>query len=189
MMRAAAVLAWFAGLGFGLPCGYAIWYFADRGQVWTFLGFPTYGGGSFEDIGIQTTVPLLVLFLLVCAAELTAGWLLWQRRRAGAVLALALLPAEAAFWIGFDLPAGPVLGLARTALVLLGWPSLNRCKNACARMPSSEDNPGQANDCEGRRVPVDEFRRRVAVAASQRAHACHGIGSDGCHRLTGADQP
>jgi hypothetical protein len=29
-MRAAAVLAWFAGLGFGLPCGYAIWYFADR---------------------------------------------------------------------------------------------------------------------------------------------------------------
>ena len=130
MMRAAAVLAWFAGLGFGLPCGYAIWYFADRGQVWTFLGFPTYGGGPFEDVGIQTTVPLLVFFLLVCAAELIAGWLLWQRRRAGAVLALALLPAEAAFWIGFDLPAGPALGLARTALVLLGWPSLSRCKAA-----------------------------------------------------------
>ena len=87
MMRTAAVLAWVAGLGFGLPCTSAIWYFADRGHVWTFLGFPTYGGGPFEDIGIQTTVPLLVLFLLVCAAELIAGWLLWQHRRAGAVLA------------------------------------------------------------------------------------------------------
>jgi hypothetical protein len=122
MMRAAAVLAWFAGLGFGLPCGYAIWYIADRGHVWTFLGFPTYGGGPFEDIGIRTTVPLLVLFLLVCVAELIAGWWLWHCRRAGAVLALALLPPE------LDLPAGPVLGLARTALVLLGWRSLSQRK-------------------------------------------------------------
>jgi hypothetical protein len=126
MLRAAAVLAWFAGLGFGLPCIYAIWYFADRGYVWTFLGFPTYGGGPFEDVGIKTTVPLLVLFLLVCVAELAAGRLLWQRRRAGAVLALALLPVEFAFWIGFALPLGPVVGLARTALVLLGWSSLSR---------------------------------------------------------------
>ena len=41
MTRAAVVLAWITGLGFGLPCGYAIWYLADRGDVWTFLGFPT----------------------------------------------------------------------------------------------------------------------------------------------------
>src|SRR5215468_5714738 len=126
LLRTAAVLAWFAGLYFGLPCTYAIWYLADHGAVWTFLGFPTYGSGPFEDIGIQTTVPLLVLFLLVCAAELTAGWLLWRRRRAGAALALALLPVEFAFWIGFALPLGPPAGLARTALILLGWSSLTR---------------------------------------------------------------
>ena len=132
MLKAAAALAFFSGLCFGLPCAYAIWYFADRGDVWTFLGFPTYGGGPFEDIGIATTVPLLVVFLLVCAAEIAAGWLLWQHRRAGAVLALALLSAESAFWIGFALPFGPVAGLARTALVLLGWPSLNR-RRASAR--------------------------------------------------------
>ena len=110
MLRAAAVLAWVTGLGFGLPCTYAVWYFADRGEVWTFLGFPTYGGEPFEDIGIETMVPLLVLFLLVCAAEVAAGWLLWQHRRAGAMLALALLPLEFAFWIGFALPFGPWRG-------------------------------------------------------------------------------
>jgi hypothetical protein len=136
MLKGAAALSWFLGLGFGLPCAYAIWYFADRGEVWTFLGFPTYGDGPFENIGIPTTVPLLLLFLLVCGAEVAAGWLLWQRRHAGAVLALALLPVELAFWIGFALPAGLLMGPARTVLILLGWPSLHWRRAQPAGMPA-----------------------------------------------------
>jgi hypothetical protein len=122
MSKAAALLAWATGLGFGLPCFYGIWYFSDRGYIWTFLGFPTYGGGPFEGIGIDTTVALLVMFLLVCLAEMVTGWLLWRQQRAGALLALALLPVEFAFWIGFALPLGPVVGLVRTGLVLMAWP-------------------------------------------------------------------
>jgi TRAP-type C4-dicarboxylate transport system permease small subunit len=114
---------------FGLPCVYAIWYLADRGHVWTFMGFPTYGEGPFEDIGIETTVLLLGAFLLVCAEELVAGWMLWQRRRAGVMLALALLPLEFAFWIGFALPLGPVLAVARTAVIIMAWP---RARGAAA---------------------------------------------------------
>jgi hypothetical protein len=119
MRRAAAILAWAPALGFGLPCLYAIWYFADRGQVWTFLGFPTYGGGPFEDVGLGTSVPLLLGFLLVCVAEAIVGWLLWRGHRASTALALALLPLEFAFWIGFALPFGFVAGPARAILVLL----------------------------------------------------------------------
>ena len=118
-MKVAAVLAWIAGFCFGLPCIYAIWYFADYGQVWTFLGFPTYGDGPFADNGIRTTIPLLVAFLLVCAAEVVLGWLLWHGRRHGFRLSWVLLPAELAFWIGFDLPLGPPLGLARTASIVI----------------------------------------------------------------------
>lgn len=118
-MRAASVLAWIAGLMFGVPCVYGIWYFADHGQVWMFLGFPTYGEGPFEDIGLETTVWLLTAFLLVCAAEVVAGWMLWRGRRASVVLALALLPVEFAFWIGFSLPFGPVLGVGRTAAIVI----------------------------------------------------------------------
>jgi len=110
------VLAWIPGLGFGLPCVYAIWYLAEFGTVWTFLGFPTYGAGPFESIGLSTTVPLLVTFLAVCLAELALGYLLWNRR--GVVLAFALLPLELAFWIGFALPLGPLTGLLRTALLI-----------------------------------------------------------------------
>jgi hypothetical protein len=91
-----------------------------------FLGFPTYGDGPFEDVGIHTTVPPLVAFLLVCVAELVAEWLLWRHRRRGGLLALALLPLELPFWTDFALRLGPVAGLARTVLVLMSWSSLRR---------------------------------------------------------------
>jgi hypothetical protein len=100
---------------------YAIAFLADQGYVWTFMGFPTYGSGPFEDIGIQTTVPLLTLFLVVCAAELVVGWMLWRRKRLGPALSLALLPIEFAFWIGFALPFGPILNILRTLLILASW--------------------------------------------------------------------
>jgi hypothetical protein len=118
MMKIAALLAWASGLGFGIPDVYAIWHLLNRGDIAVFMGFPTYGRGPFEDFGLTTTVPLLVLFLLVCAAECAAGWLLWGGRRGGAVLALALLPVEVVFWVGFSLPFGPIAALVRTALIL-----------------------------------------------------------------------
>ncbi len=126
LARASAVLAVVAGLGFGAPGVYATWYFASRGRVWMFLGFQTYGGGPFDEIGIHTTVLLLAAFAIVCGAELLLGWMLWQQRRGAVVFALALLPFEFAFWIGFALPFGSVCGISRTLLVLLYWFALRR---------------------------------------------------------------
>jgi hypothetical protein len=117
--RAAAVLAWISGLGFGLPAVFGLRYFAQHHEVWTFLGFPTYGGGPFERWGIQTTVPLLWGFVAVCAADLVVGTLLWSGRPIGLWLALALLPFEMVYWIGFALPFGPILGTIRTVLVIV----------------------------------------------------------------------
>jgi hypothetical protein len=75
-------------------------------------------GGSARN-GRKTSVPLLVSFLLMCVAELIVGWMLWRKGRAGLVCALALLPIELMFWIGFILRLGPPVGLARTPLVLM----------------------------------------------------------------------
>jgi hypothetical protein len=129
MVKLAAVLSILVGLGFGLPCAYGIWYFSRAGEVWTFLGFPTYGEGPFEAIGIQTTVLLLAAFLVVCGLEVVMGWLLWRGLRAGAVLVVAFLPFEFAFWIGFALPLGPPLGLARAILVIMRWSAFTRPSN------------------------------------------------------------
>jgi hypothetical protein len=120
MLRTAAVLCWVLAAGFGLPGFPAIASVARGDGVWTLFGYPTYGHGPFERMGVPTTVPLLVAFLLVAAAEVGVGVLLWTRRRAAPVAALVLLPVEMLFWIGFALPYGPVLGLLRTVLVVLG---------------------------------------------------------------------
>lgn len=118
MTKAAAVCSLVLGLGFGLPGAYGAWYYARHGEVWTFLGFPTYGDGPFERWRLATSVGLLLGFVAVCGAEVVVGALLWRDDTIAPWMALALLPVELVFWIGFAQPFGPLLGLARTALVV-----------------------------------------------------------------------
>lgn len=108
----------FLGLGFGAPCVFAIRHFAPTGQVWTFLGFPTYVEGPFERIGVPTATPLLIAFLALCTAEVALGVLLWTGASYAPAVSYGLLPFEFAFWIGFALLLGPPLGVARVALLL-----------------------------------------------------------------------
>jgi hypothetical protein len=107
-----------AGVGFGLPCVWAIRYTVQTGQVWQFLGFPTYGDGPFEHLGITTTVPLLAGFLAVCVAEVVLSVAIARRSPwAAATASRSLLPFEVAYWIGFALPFGFVLGALRHVML------------------------------------------------------------------------
>jgi hypothetical protein len=123
-LRSAAILLWINGIGFGMFCLPAIRNLLMGRDIPLVLGFPAYGRGPFERIGIPTTVPLLAGFLLICTLEVVAGVLLWGGSRAGAILALALLPAGAIFWWGFALPFGPIFAVIGTALIVLGWQGL-----------------------------------------------------------------
>jgi hypothetical protein len=123
-LRGAAVLLWVAGFGFGVFDLLPIWSLSHGGGVPTVLGFPTYGGGPFETSGIPTTVPLLVAFLVICLGQILAGFLVWRRRRSGALLAMLVLIIGAAFWLGFALPVGQVVGVLWAALIAAGWPAL-----------------------------------------------------------------
>lgn len=74
---------------------------------------------ALRALGFPTSVALLLGFVAVCAAEVVLGVLLWRDATTAPWLALALLPpVELVFWVGFALPFGPMLGLARTALVV-----------------------------------------------------------------------
>lgn len=117
-MRAAAVLSWISGLGWGIPGVIGLIYFAQHHEVWTLMGLPTYGNGPFESWGIPNSVPLISGFIAVCAAEVVVGFLLWTGKTAGLWMALALLPFQFFYWIGFALPFGPPGGVVRTALVI-----------------------------------------------------------------------
>jgi hypothetical protein len=124
LYRLAAILLLISGVGFGVFCIPAIRNLLIGHDVPTVMGLPAYGRGPFQRVGIQTTVPLLAGFLLVCILEGVAGLLLWGGSKVGAILALALLPAGAIFWWGFALPFGPIFALLRTILILLSWQSL-----------------------------------------------------------------
>lgn len=123
-LKLAALLLWLNAAGFGLPCLQAIGNLLAGRDIPYIMGFPAYGRGPFERYGIQTTVPLLVGFLVVCLLEGLAGWLVWRGKRRGAWLALLLLPAGAVYWWGFALPFPPLFALARTLLIVPRWRSL-----------------------------------------------------------------
>ena len=123
-LRIAAILLWINAVGFGVFCLPAIRNLLMGRDIPYVMGFPAYGKGPFERVGIPTTVPLLSAFLLVCILEGVAGWLLWSGHKTGAILAIALLPVGAIFWWGFALPIAPIFALIRTVLILLNWQSL-----------------------------------------------------------------
>jgi hypothetical protein len=118
-LRTAAVLAAVPGIGFGVFGVLGLLHLVREGRVWYAFGYPTYGGGPFEQVGLPASVPLLGAFVVVCAGEVVAAVLLWRGRPAGVRLSWVLLPVELVFWIGFALPAGPPLGLARALVLLL----------------------------------------------------------------------
>ena len=123
-IRAAAILLWLNGAGFGVFTLPAMRNLLSGHELPMVLGFKAYGGGPFERHGVNTTVWLLAAFLLVCVAECAAGWLLWNGHTSGAILALAVLPFAAVFWWGFALPFGPLLAAIEVILILLDWRSL-----------------------------------------------------------------
>ncbi len=123
-IRVAAILLWINAFGFGVFCLPAIRNLLAGREIPYIMGFPAYGKGPFERIGIPTTVTLLAAFLLVCVLEGVAGWMLWSGHKTGAILALALFPVGAIFWWGFALPFPPIFALVRTVLIVLGWQSL-----------------------------------------------------------------
>jgi len=124
-LRAAAVLFFVDGLGFGVFAIPAIIRVVQHRPVPIVFGFPAYGEGPFERVGLKSSVPLLSAFLLVNVLEVVAGVLVWKGMRGGAILGFALIPFGAFFWWGFALPLPPISAVARSILVVLGWKHLH----------------------------------------------------------------
>lgn len=118
MKTTAGVLWIFLGLGFGVPCAFGLRHLLGTGQVWTFMGFPTYGGGPFEKAGLATGPPLLTAFLVVCVLQVVLGVLILADVGGAKVLSCVVLVVSMIFWVGFALPVGPPVGMVSTVMVL-----------------------------------------------------------------------
>ena len=124
--RSAAVVTWVYVAMFGIPAVPVVVFLAENGRLPSLWGLFVMYGGPWSDsyLDDRLTVLLLVFLGLTLAAALS-GWLLWTKRRAGAVLNLLLLPAEAVCWVGFALPVPWLFGIARVVLVIRAWRSLS----------------------------------------------------------------
>src|ERR1700756_2507935 len=124
-LRIASALLIFDGVGFGVFAVPAIVRVLQHRPIPIVFGFPAYGGGPFERVGLKSTVPLLAAFLLVDILEIVAGALVWQGSKGGAILGFVLIPWVAFFWWGFALPIPPILAVARSALIAMSWSRLH----------------------------------------------------------------
>jgi hypothetical protein len=120
LLRVAAVLFWTTAIGFSAFIVPVALYLLAHRELPHVFGQPAFSG-PLARTGVETLVVVLAAFLVVCVLEAIAGWLIWKGRRGGGVLGVALLPIAAIFWVGFELPIPPLIGLARAAIVIANW--------------------------------------------------------------------
>jgi hypothetical protein len=121
-LHAEALLTWVYAAGFGGSTIPVALYLHRFGRLPSFFGlFEMYGGPWWPRYGRPAFTWLLVAFFFVAVLPAYAAVLLWNASERGGWLTLIILPVEAVFWFGFDLPIPKALGLARIALLALGW--------------------------------------------------------------------
>jgi hypothetical protein len=129
MRRTAAIVTWGYAAAFGIPAIPVAVFLVENGRLPQLWGlFEMYGGPWSARLSDRTLVSRLLGFLALTLVAAWSAWLIWRRRKSGAVLNLALLPVEAVFWIGFALPLPWLVGIARVALVASAWRHLQWSK-------------------------------------------------------------
>jgi hypothetical protein len=127
---------------FGVPAVPVAIFLTDEGRLPSLWGlFDMYAGPWSSRLSDHSVAILLLTYSGLVLTATWSGWLLWQARKAGAVLNLGLLPLEAVFWIGFALPVPWLFGIARATLVCLAWPEVTgshgrRARTGTDRPPS-----------------------------------------------------
>ena len=117
-LRASAVIHWVTGVAFAVVSPLTLVSMAREQQIQTGpFGIRSMAGGPFEPLGIDRMVELGWAYVGLSVLEVLAGILVWQRRRGGAWLSVALIPAAMIFWVGFALPGPPLAAALRLWLL------------------------------------------------------------------------
>jgi hypothetical protein len=123
--RISALIHGLYALGFGLPAIPCAHFLLRRGRLPMFFDmFPMYMGPVFQRLSPRGFAGLLYAFAALCAVDVWIALLLWKGLRVGGVLALCVLPVEAAFWWAFSLPIPLLPGAARLVFLAIAWKSL-----------------------------------------------------------------
>ena len=102
--RWAAVTFILPAFGFGLPTPFVLSHLRRTGELpMTPFGFRSHSG-PFERLGPDAFTALGVALVVSCVLDVLAGVWLWQGRRRGARLGLAMTPLALVLGLGFAFP-------------------------------------------------------------------------------------
>ena len=142
--KTAAVVTWAYAAMFGVPAVPVAIFLAEEGRLPSLWGlFDMYAGPWSSRFADDRVIVLLLVHSGLVLAVALSGWLLWDMRKAGAVLNLGLLPVEAVFWVGFALPVPWLFGIARVALVSLSWPELSGWRRQATAATPGRNRPSR----------------------------------------------
>jgi hypothetical protein len=123
--KAASLACLLPALGFGIPTPFVLASLRRTGELpMTPFGFRSHAGGPLENLGVDGFVVAGWLFVGACLVDAVAAAWLWQGRRRGALLGLAMTPIQLAFAIGFAFPFLLLAIPIRLALTAAAWPKL-----------------------------------------------------------------
>jgi len=118
-LRASALVHWVSGVGTVVVLPLELAAMARERQIQSVMGLPALSG-PFERLGIDRMVGLGWAYVGLSVVEVLAGILLWQRRRGGAWLSVALIAPSIVLWVGFALPLPPLVAALRLTLLWAG---------------------------------------------------------------------
>lgn len=88
------------------------------------FGIPLMGSVYSERFGVDFMIRAGLLFQIVNALEVLAGYWLWKSEKRGGRLGLILLPLGLPFWLLFELPIPLIIGPLRAIALAIGWKTL-----------------------------------------------------------------
>src|SRR5262249_1625645 len=123
-ITAASILYLVPGLGTLVVNIPVIAYMMQNRDFPVVFGIPLVGSSFSERLGMDFMIRASLVFEIVSALDLLAGYWLWKSDKRGGRLGLILLLVSLPFWILFELPIALVVGPLRAITLAIGWKTL-----------------------------------------------------------------
>lgn len=123
-ITATSILFLVFGLGILMANIPIIAYMISKRSFPVVFDIPLMGSSYAENLGMDFMITASLVFQVVSALDVLAGYWLWKSDRKGGWLGFILLPIGLPFWVLFQLPIFLVLGPLRAITLAIVWKSL-----------------------------------------------------------------
>ena len=142
--RTAALVSWAYAAMFGVPAVPVAIFLAAKGRLPSLWGvFDMYAGPRSSRFADDRVIALLLVYFGLVLAAVLSGWLLWEMRKAGAVLNLGLLPRGQPSGSVSLSPFPGCSGSRESRWCPLAWPELSGSRRQATAATPGRSRPSR----------------------------------------------